>query len=413
MASLQQLKGKDRRPNGRWRVLFYDDGQRQAIRLGKISKRQAETAARHVEVLLSRKVTGEALPAETSVWLSEISVVLFDKLVAAELAEPRKASTDISLGELIDQYFEHRKSVKESSRIVWRNAKRNLIEFFSSSRSLGSITPGDADEWHEWLIESGLGENTIRKRCGVAKQFFKYAIRKNLISENPFQDLKSSVGANEERQHFVERSVIDQVIEVCDDIEWKLIIALARYGGLRCPSEHLQLTWGDVNWEKSVVIVHSPKTAHHSGRGRRQVPLFPEIRPFLESAFAEAGAACPSGVPPSKSHIITRYRDAGVNLRTQFLKLIDRAGQQPWPRLFQNLRASRETELVNQYPIHVACKWIGNSKAIAMKHYTMVTDEHFQQAIGEALNEARHPPTNANNGSQEVNSELPQCEVLY
>ena len=55
-----------------------------------------------------------------------------------------------------------------------------------------------------------------------------------------------------------------------------------------------------------------------------------------------------------------------------------------WPKLFQNLRASRETELVEQFPLQAACAWIGNSQAVAMKHYLMVRDEHFAEASGNA-----------------------------
>ena len=47
---------------------------------------------------------------------------------------------------------------------------------------------------------------------------------------------------------------------------------------------------------------------------------------------------------------------------------------------FQNLRSTRETELAETYPIHVVCAWIGNSEAVAAKHYLQVTDEHFERA---------------------------------
>ena len=54
----------------------------------------------------------------------------------------------------------------------------------------------------------------------------------------------------------------------------------------------------------------------------------------------------------------------------------------PWPRLFQNLRASRETELANTFPLHVVAAWSGNSPTVALKHYLSVTAQHFQQAAG-------------------------------
>jgi hypothetical protein len=53
----------------------------------------------------------------------------------------------------------------------------------------------------------------------------------------------------------------------------------------------------------------------------------------------------------------------------------------PWPRLFQNLRASRQTELTEMFPLHVVCAWIGNSEAIAVNHYLSVTDDHFKKAL--------------------------------
>lgn len=62
---------------------------------------------------------------------------------------------------------------------------------------------------------------------------------------------------------------------------------------------------------------------------------------------------------------IHRYRDRNANLRTQLVKIIKRAGLKPSPKLFHNLRASRQTELAEHYPSHVVCEWIGNSKAVA------------------------------------------------
>ena len=62
----------------------------------------------------------------------------------------------------------------------------------------------------------------------------------------------------------------------------------------------------------------------------------------------------------------------------QFLR---KASVKPWPRLFHNLRASCQTELENRFPTHVVCYWLGNSEAVARKHYLQTTEEHFAQAI--------------------------------
>ena len=56
-------------------------------------------------------------------------------------------------------------------------------------------------------------------------------------------------------------------------------------------------------------------------------------------------------------------------------------GSLRWPKLFQNLRSTRETELADEFPMHVVCQWIGNSQPIAAKHYLQVTDDHFSKPL--------------------------------
>ena len=70
-----------------------------------------------------------------------------------------------------------------------------------------------------------------------------------------------------------------------------------------------------------------------------------------------------------------------ANLRTRLWKTIKRVGLTPWPRLFHNMRASRETELVAQFPIQVVTAWLGNTPTIAMQHYLQVRDSDYEAAI--------------------------------
>ena len=73
------------------------------------------------------------------------------------------------------------------------------------------------------------------------------------------------------------------------------------------------------------------------------------------------------------------------NLRSRFERIVIRARLDAWPRLFHNMRASRETELVGQFPEHIASAWIGNTVQVARRHYLQVTDEAFQKALQNAL----------------------------
>ena len=82
-------------------------------------------------------------------------------------------------------------------------------------------------------------------------------------------------------------------------------------------------------------------------------------------------------------HPCLRQRKAKVNLRKGLTLLLRKAGVTPWPRLFHNLRASRQTELAATFPSHVVCAWIGNSERIAAAHYLQVTDADFEKATSE------------------------------
>src|SRR4029077_7308271 len=57
-------------------------------------------------------------------------------------------------------------------------------------------------------------------------------------------------------------------------------------------------------------------------------------------------------------------------------------------------RASRATELANEFPAHVAAAWLGHSTLVANKHFWQVTDDDFAKATGtgtEAAQKAAQP----------------------
>ena len=44
------------------------------------------------------------------------------------------------------------------------------------------------------------------------------------------------------------------------------------------------------------------------------------------------------------------------------------------------MRASRQTELQREFPLHVVCSWLGNSPRIAQQSYLLVTEDDFAKA---------------------------------
>lgn len=158
-----------------------------------------------------------------------------------------------------------------------------------------------------------------------------------------------------------------------------LSLCWARWGGLRCPSEVLRLTWRDVDFGNSRFIVHASKTDHHADAGIRTVPMFPELRPLFQDCFDQAkeGAV----------YCLDRYKGKWSNLGVHMARIIRHAGLEPWPKVFQNCRSTRETELFRMTGgnIKAVCSWIGNSPKIALQHYAQVTEADLQEAAKMSL----------------------------
>ena len=359
------------------------DGSRKSIRLGKVPQKTAQAIRTQIEFLVAAKGNGTAMPPQTVEWLKTIDETLYQRLSAVGLIDARKSAL---LDEYMAAYIQRRVDAKSGTKLKWRATEKQLNAFFGAGRDLRTITAGDADAFRLMLMDTDtirggkMQPNTVAKHIKVARLFFNAAIRDEVISKNPFTGVDSGERKNPQREYFVTREETQKCIEAAPDSQWRLIIALARYGGLRTPSEMVRLRWEDILWDSERMIVTSPKTERHEGGESRVVPLFPELRKYLDEADEIA--------PERTEFVITRYRDTDSNMRTTFQKIIKRAGLTPWPKLMQNLRSSRQTELEETFPSHVVCKWMGNSIKVAQKHYLQTTESHFSKAVQNPVQQA-------------------------
>jgi integrase len=137
-------------------------------------------------------------------------------------------------------------TVKSATRTFYSHTRRNLEAFLGAGRVLRTITSADADAFRAWLVEhEQVGEDgskrqrklspaTVARRIIAARTMWRKAVRWKLANENPFSGVKAGHQLNDARKAFVTRDVIDAVMDACPDDDWRAIIALSRYGGLRC-----------------------------------------------------------------------------------------------------------------------------------------------------------------------------------
>lgn len=373
-----------RDPNSNYTVqVVCADGKRRSVRLGTVNKKTANEIKLKVETLNALAVAKLPLDTETAVWVSGIGNELAEKLAAAGLIAPRASR---ALGVFLNEYSaQRRKDSKPATLVTIDRVVTDLVNHLGAETDLRSVTVEDAEGFKRHYQDKDLASATTYRRLKMAKMLFGHALKLKLIESNPFADVRSKNHNPPERRHYITPADTRKLIDAANPT-WRTIIALSRFGGLRCPSEVLSLKWEWVNLPAGRMVVHSPKTEHLEGRAERVVPIFAALRPHLEEAWelAPAGAVYVVSGAQGDAYRETANGPKGwvnTNLRTTFEKLIRRAGLASWPRLFQNLRASCETDLMANHPIHVVTAWIGNTPKIALGHYLQTLDADFEKAV--------------------------------
>ena len=386
--------------NGNRRLVFTGlDRKRRAVYLGDVSARTADEMKRLVESILESASCGADLSPTVTKRLNELSADMHEKLVAVALVNPREKqdTARVSVAAQAQDYLARRTDIKPASRLVLGHAVRNLVGYFGET-ALADVTSADADDFSRWLATDarvrgeasrnpkGLSPATLGKRLSWAATIWKDAIRRELVGKNPFDDVKKPGGVNADRQQYVPAEVIETLIAAEPDLEWRALLALARYLGVRTPSEPFSMTWDCIDWERKRIRIPSPKTEVHN-KSYRMAPILPEILPHLERLFDAA--------PKGSLFIFERLREresrrraekgfwSALNLRTALQKKLAKAGIVPWPKLWHNLRASAETDLARRFSLASVTAWLGNSPKVAATNYLMVTDEDFDRAAGE------------------------------
>jgi integrase len=103
-----------------------------------------------------------------------------------------------------------------------------------------------------------LAKGTVRRRIGRAKQFFKAAIKHEIIDRNPFSDEESAAVANPDRMFLVPADWIEACIRKAPCEDWRIILALARYAGMRSHECRIQ-RWDDIDLPNNRMISAATK----------------------------------------------------------------------------------------------------------------------------------------------------------
>ena len=389
MSGLQSYpgKGKDEGKTFYRTQPYLPDGRRVTFRFGS-GQKQAERSHKAIRDLIdSAKAEVDPTPATKS-WIEKTATEQLCKtLVECGLIEelPKRLSgeasaNEVRIGQLAEEYIKTRGAGQAAGSItLYKKTKRNLIDCFGDI-DISSMQVKDGREFWRWLMEEGnskvdaeageikgLSSNTAKQRLRFARAFFEQAIEDGVIEKNPFKGRGLTTSQTAAEKEYVPWEVIDAVIKHCSTLEWKLLFALARTIPTRVRSEIEEFAWDDVDWANNTLLIHSPKT-RKIGKSARLVPILPPLKTWLVLAFDQR--------EEGESYVFPKLR-LNTNPGTSAKKFVLKAEQQVWNNFFNSLRASAETDLMDEYGLRKACQWAGNSPATAMKNYALVRKTDF------------------------------------
>jgi integrase len=360
-------------------VQFTDhNGKRRTVRLGRVSRTEANDFSRELQRLIDSRRLGQRPSRRSLAWLDDIGLKYRQQLTKWGVVDGN--FEDVFLEQLVKAH-EVSLDVEDSTLRNIRDATRNMMTFFGRSCPITSIRQNDAIGFRTWLAQHGskggkaLAEATVSRRVRRAQEVFEYATREGWIESNPFGQLRRGSERNQEKDFYFGQDLFKSIHDVLVCPEFKAALSLVRWAGLRCPSEVLGLTWEDVNWEHSTICVTSPKTKRHPEGKMRTIPIFQECRPDLDRLWESLGDQPATLLFPGLQHNSSA-------LRSRLKKACKKVGVSMPPRPFDNMRATRESELLEEFPIHTVAAWFGHSPQVALQHYAQIAKEHFTRAVG-------------------------------
>ena len=346
------------------------------IHLGgqRYNKKTAVQLKGIVENLLYYRRNSIAVPDKaTEHWLKVAPECIRSKLAKVGLITVIESKT---CQQLWDTFLEHKTGIKPKTVKAYNECRTHFFKAFLKTEAIETITPERLLKWKATMLTT----HAVASVAGYIKNLgavLRWAVNtQKWLPENPLEGIERGSFVNDDNNQTLSMADYSKLLEACPNQEWRTIIALARIGGLRCPSELQQLRWSDIYWAKNWFLVRSPKTEHHDGKDRRVVPLFYELQTELKQHFSLDSTK-------GNEFVIQGLQGTAWNLHEAFQKIARHAGLGTIERPFDTLRTTRSHEVFERWGAEKENAWIGHSEAIRKKHYKgQFSDEAFAEAAG-------------------------------
>ena len=346
-------------------IRFTLNKQRKTFFLGK--RPDAKIVFEMFSRLLEVKENNAIAPQYLTAWVENLDKSTYARLHSFGLVDIRPGA--ITIRELYQRWKDYPVDRKENTLLNNRTAYSRVLDYFDPNTKVEDITEEDALRFKQFLEKRKYAPATVTGIIKKLNGWFGLGKRLKLVKENPFQNIKTEPQVNDARKVYVRPEWYPLLLSACPNQHWRTLIALARIGGLRVDSETSILRWQDVDWKGNRMTVRSPKTERYKGKEQRIIPLFPELKSELIRQKKVTG----------KSEYVLPNNFTRANTQYRLTTIIARAGIVPWTKPFQNMRASREVDLLESFPAHIVAAWIGHSVQVESRHYVFLREEDYQK----------------------------------
>ena len=156
-----------RTENGRdcFRLRFTVDKRRESIGLRDFDKASATIAKSHIEHLVGQHRRDRPPCDKTMRWLESLPAEIHDRMAEIGLVEARtRCELPRTLIGFMRAYIKSRTDWKKPAN--YKQSVDHLEKFLKGDIPLASLTDGEADRWHQWMMTSKKGPKLSPNTAG-------------------------------------------------------------------------------------------------------------------------------------------------------------------------------------------------------------------------------------------------------
>ena len=282
-----------------WQASFYvkdSAGDWREVRrsTSKTQKKEAQAVADELErsargVIANNSTEAENIDAIFTMMRQDIALEKFNVLTARKyLAQITELLTGEKLQSFTiktwcDEWLE-RKS-RDSSKATMARYRGHVKAFLSwidskADKPLETLTAADVDKWKRSLLDTGIVGKTVLSYLKDIGSIYRSAIREGVVSFNPVAACeKPDTSDSQERKPFTMEEVA-QLIKAATDDEWKGLILMGAFTGLRM-GDAARVQWTSINLEKKMISLMPTKT--RKKKTVVSIPINPDLLAYLSS----------------------------------------------------------------------------------------------------------------------------------